>query len=267
MAGRYDIYSRVVSQREVAPGTFLLRLHAAEICDSAMPGQFVMLRPTGDLEHDPLLRRPFSIHRIGREDQTLEILYRVTGRGTRLMSQAEKGTSFHLLGPLGRGFHLREGKIPVLVGGGMGAAPLLFLADSLKDGKAVIILGAITRRQLPRLDAFASTGLELVLSTEDGSLGNRGLVTEVLERLIGRLDPDSRRNLLVCACGPMPMMKAVSGLCDIHQVECQVSLEVSMACGLGLCLGCAVKGKGGRYLHVCKEGPVFSAGRVDWEMI
>ena len=267
MAGRFDIYSKVSSQKEVGPDTFLIRLHAPEIAASARPGQFVMIKSCGEEEHDPLLRRPFSVHGVDAEDETIEILYRVTGRGTRLMAAREEGSFFKILGPLGRGFGIRKGKIPILVGGGLGIAPLLFLADSLREEKGIVVLGAITRSQLFRLDAFAGTGLEILVATEDGSFGNRGLVTEVLDRLLRRLEGDTRENIIVFSCGPMPMLRAVAGLCRGYGVECQVSLEAFMACGLGLCLGCAVKAEAGGYLHVCREGPVFSSTQIDWSGI
>ncbi len=251
----------------MAAETFLFRLHAPDIAENALPGQFVMVRSGPEEEHDPLLRRPFSIHKAHHSEKWIEILFRVAGRGTRLMARQRVGAFLQVLGPLGTGFRLRTGKIPILVGGGLGAAPLLFLAENLDEKKAVVVLGAVTRGQLLRLEAFAGTGLEVLVATEDGSLGNRGLVTEVLDRLLLGLDPEVRRDVAVFACGPMPMMRAVAGLCGNYGVECQVSLETVMACGLGLCLGCAVHADNGGYLHVCRQGPVFSAGRVDWSRI
>lgn len=267
MPARFDMYSRISWQKEVGPDTFLLRLHVPEIAGSAKPGQFVMIKSCGEEEHDPLLRRPFSIHRVDAEDEAIEILYRVTGRGTRLMAVQEEGSFLKVLGPLGMGFGIRERKIPILVGGGLGIAPLLFLADFLREEKGIVVLGAITRGQLFRLGAFAGTGLDVIIATEDGSFGNRGLVTEVLDRLLRRLEGDARKNITVFSCGPMPMLSAVARLCGGYDVECQVSLEAFMACGLGLCLGCAVKARAGGYLHVCKEGPVFSSRQIDWSEI
>ncbi len=267
MPGRFDISSRIVSQKEIAPDTFLLRLYAPEIAENAVPGQFVMVRPGLEEERDPLLRRPFSVHRADPDAQQIEILYRVVGRGTRMIARKQAGSHLQVLGPLGRGFSLPKGKIPILVGGGLGTAPLLFLADVLEEKRAVVVLGAVTRSQLLRLQDFSSTGLEVLVATEDGSLGNRGLVTEVLDRLLGRLEKDARKNVVVFSCGPMPMMRAVAGLCGNYSVECQVSLETAMACGLGLCLGCAVCSDTGAFLHVCRQGPVFPAGQVDWSKI
>jgi len=265
MPGRFDIYSRIISRREVGPDTFLFRLNAPEIAENAVPGQFVMVRTLPEEGHDPLLRRPFSIHRADINEKWIEILFRVVGRGTRLMARQGEGSCLQVLGPLGRGFSLPGGKIPILVGGGLGMAPLLFLADVLDEKRAVVVLGAVTRSQLLRLQAFAATGLEVLVATEDGSLGNRGLVTEVLDRLLARLESDVRKNVVVFSCGPMPMMRAVASLCHNYGVACQVSLETVMACGLGLCLGCAVRSREHGYLHVCRNGPVFPANHVDWD--
>ncbi len=267
MAGRFDMTAKVVSIREVAPETFLLTLHAPEIAEYAVPGQFVMIRPRQEAGFDPLLRRPFSIHRVHAQQEHIEILFRVVGRGTRLLAKVCRGSVLCVLGPLGKGFEVRPAKIPVLVGGGLGVAPLLFLADRLKGGKGVIILGALTKGFLLRLDAFSLTGLDVLVATEDGSFGNKGLVTEVLNRLLGRLEAESRRQIIVFSCGPIPMLRAVAGLSKSYQVECQVSLEAYMACGIGLCMGCAIRAGRQGYLHVCKDGPVFPANLIDWDQI
>jgi dihydroorotate dehydrogenase electron transfer subunit len=268
MPRRFDHTYEIVSNRQVAPETFLLQVAAPEFAGQAIPGQFAMLRAAGDAVFDPLLRRPLSIHRVNREQTRADFLYRVVGKGTMLLSKRRPGHHLRILGPLGRGFHVQEGAIPVLVGGGLGVAPLLFLADMLRGQRGIICLGAITRGQILRLDAFTRTGLELLIATEDGSLGTRGLVTEVLDRMLAGLDRQDRKRIQILACGPVPMLKAVVRLSTHYDCPCQVSLEAFMACGSGLCLGCAVPASSGDgYLHVCKEGPVFDASRIDWERI
>ncbi len=267
MATRTDVSARVDSCMKVGPDTFLMRLYAPEIAENAHPGQFVMVRPGHEGEFDPLLRRPFSIHRCFASKGMIELLFRVVGRGTKLMAATQGGCLLQVLGPLGTGFALRRAKIPILVGGGLGVAPLLFLADTLRKGRGVVVVGAVSKGLLLRLDAFAETGLEVLVATEDGSFGNKGLVTEILDRLLSKVEAGSLRDIIVLSCGPMPMLKVVAGICKGYGVECQVSLETSMACGIGLCLGCAIKASSEGYVHVCKDGPVFSASRIDWSQV
>ncbi len=267
MAVRHDMNARILLQEEVGPDTFLMRFEATVISEYARPGQFIMIRLCGYEGHDPLLRRPFSIHAADPDKGTVDILYRVVGRGTRQMSGLAPGMALKVLGPLGRGFSLHEERTPVLVGGGLGVAPLLFLARHLKGQGGSVILGAVTSRQLLRLDAFENTGLDLLVATEDGSAGVRGLVTGVLDNLLKDIGSHHARPAAVYSCGPMPMLKAVAGVCMEYAIECQVSIEAVMACGLGLCLGCAVKARHDGYVHVCREGPVFYSDQIDWEQL
>jgi len=262
----HDLNSTILSNSRIAPETYLLRVSAPPIAEGSLPGQFAMLKVCAETSCDPLLRRPLSIHRLDRDSGSAEFLYRVVGRGTRMLGEMKRGDTIRILGPLGRGFTLKKGCIPVLVGGGLGMAPLLFLAESLMGRRGIIILGAVTKRHLLRLNAFAATDLELLVCTEDGSLGNRGVVTESLDRLLSELDMEARRQICVAACGPLSMLKAVVNLCKDYHVECQVSMETVMACGCGLCLGCALKAVDG-FVHVCKEGPVFHAARLDWSSL
>jgi dihydroorotate dehydrogenase electron transfer subunit len=157
-----------------------------------------------------------------------------------------------------------------LVGGGLGIAPLLFLAQNLlaktPATDLTIILGARNKGELTALSAgFMALELQVHLATDDGSLGHHGLVTELIPALL-----DNDHNWQICSCGPYPMMRAVADLCRVHEWPCQVSLETMMACGISACLGCTVEAtttnsKGGRYLHVCKDGPVFFAGDIAWK--
>ena len=268
MAGRFDRIYQITSNRQIAPETHLMRLAAPELARHAVPGQFAMIRAGEDESLDPLLRRPLSIHQADSSGGTVDFLYRVVGRGTRLLSEKAPGDHVAVLGPLGRGFSVRHEAIPVLVGGGLGVAPLLFLAKSLQGRLGVICLGAITKSQLLRLSAFTDTGLEILAATEDGSFGTRGLVTEALDRMLAGLEAEDRQRIQILACGPVPMLRAVVRLAGHYRCPCQVSLEAFMACGSGLCLGCAVPDASGQgYLHVCREGPVFDASRIDWERI
>jgi len=245
------------------PEIFRLTLRAPEIAANARPGQFVMVQTSPG--YDPLLRRPLSIHQTIGHDQ-VQLLYKVVGKGTRLLATMTAGQQLNLTGPLGHGFELAASKAICLVGGGMGIAPLYFLAREILRNtcppKCVVLLGARTAAELGPLPGnFMDLGVTTHLATDDGSLGHHGFVAELL---LQHLDPELKWT--VCACGPHPMMKAVAGQCRKQGWECQVSLEATMACGIGACLGCAVPQAelSGPYLHVCKDGPVFKAEEVAW---
>lgn len=209
---------------------------------------------------EPLLRRPFSIHRMAAgESGEFEILFRVVGEGTRRLASTHVGERVDVLAPLGRGFRLGTER-PLLVGGGVGVAPLLFLAETLLAGGTApkLLLGGRSDRDVLCHDDFSCLAVPYALATEDGSLGEPGLVTLLLERELAGACAG------VYACGPLPMLAAVAELCRRESVPCQVSMEAHMACGVGACLGCVVPGVAEPYLRVCKEGPVFDAGEVDW---
>ncbi len=273
---RRDITALVAENREEGAGIFRMVITAPEIAGDAWPGQFCMVTPLGQAAslHDPLLRRPLSIHDAYRDK--IAFLYRVAGRGTMLLSAMQQGESIKILGPLGNGFILHRGKRHVMVGGGLGIAPMLLLARRIgqeieKERRAgpgvndapVIILGAAGSSELACLDRFrrAAPRFKTMIATEDGSMGFKGLVTPLLEKVLSET-PGAAVNVMTC--GPCPMMRAVAALCGSYKATCQVSLEARMACGSGLCLGCAVPSAGEGYLHVCREGPVFDAGSVGW---
>jgi dihydroorotate dehydrogenase electron transfer subunit len=205
------------------------------------------------------------------EGGKLLVLYQVKGKGTKLLTQARPGQELLAWGPLGRGFDL-SAQNPVLVAGGMGIAPLAFLAEryGAKADEVRLLYGLPGKAGLdPLMDLLQKRldplNVTLSYSTEDGSFGVRGLVTFILKSI---LDDDSvSKPDLVHTCGPLPMLGAVSLLCADHGVPCQVSLEAPMACGVGACLGCAVPAAGGGYLRACQEGPVMDASSVDWERI
>lgn len=261
---RFVSTAEIIANEEVASQVFLLTVFEPSIAKTALPGQFCMIAP---MQHgqttDPLLKRPLSIHRV--QNGFLSFLYRRIGHGTTLLSQRKTGESLDLIGPLGHGFDLTNNNY-ILVGGGMGIAPMLFTAEALyaSNKKTVIVLGARGAAELPEriLKPFQTVSHELYLMTEDGSLGEKGLVTFALSRV---LQQQKKHDIL--ACGPFPMLNAVNILANKFGVTCQVSLEAHMACGIGACLGCAVKALTGGYLHVCKNGPVVNANLVDWSII
>lgn len=222
----------------------------------AEPGQFVMVRGAewGDA---PLLPRPMSYLTAGT---TPSILIKVLGEGTLRMGRAEPGEPFTLLGPLGKPWRApTAGRRPILVAGGVGLAPLLFLARKLVENagqKPIALYGGRSARDLPLDDELAAI-TELHVTTEDGSRGVKGRVTDVLGELLGA-------GKEVFTCGPDRMMAKVAELCASHDVPCEASLETPMACGYGVCLGCPVPTTDGSYMYACMQGPCVDARRVDW---
>ncbi len=238
------------------PATYLMWLEAPEIASSVRPGQFAMVRCDAGIVR--VLRRPLTIHQV--EGDRVAFLYRVTGDGTGWLAERGRGDNLDVLGPLGNGFTIDEqASRALLVAGGIGLAPLRFLADCLvSEGREVtLLLGSRTASHLyPR--ELLPGGLKLVTATEDGSVGEEGLVTP----LVGRY---GRQAGQVFACGPEAMYRALAQ--DRNSLppglHIQVSLEVRMGCGVGACLSCTIKTKAGNK-HVCKDGPVFDLDEVVW---
>lgn len=205
------------------------------------------------LRHDPLLPRPMAVYR--GEGERLEFRFKVVGRGTELLATLPEGTSLGVVGPLGNGFPSPGGR-PVLVGGGTGIASLYELAAS-SAGATRVLLGGRSRGDILGLEDFEALEVQLEIATEDGSLGHRGRVTELLKP-----GPEDR----VYACGPTPMMARARELAREGGAACWVSLEIPMACGFGVCLGCAVRTVAG-VRYVCTNGPVFEAEELLWEQL
>ncbi|NLX17673.1 MAG: dihydroorotate dehydrogenase electron transfer subunit [Desulfobulbus sp.] len=249
--------SRVVAVEQLADTFYRLTLSAPQIASSSQPGQFVMAACGPYL--DPLLRRPFSVHR-RCDTHSIQLLFRVVGRGTELLAAKRPGDVLHLIGPLGRGFDIDDADRVCLVGGGIGIAPLLFLAEELRLSQrtCTVLLGSRTAGELHQLTVeFNALGCEVEVATDDGSAGYHGLVAD----LLGPCLTGVKR---CYACGPTPMMARTAQLCLAGRIPCQVSLEAHMACGLGACLGCTVHGTADRYLHICRQGPVLNAEEVAW---
>lgn len=257
----YQQLAEILRAEKLSSDICRFTVKAPGIAASSRPGQFVMVRAGEGL--DPLLRRPFSIHQVA-EGGVLQVLFKVIGKGTKALARLQPGQYMDILGPLGRGFSIAENKQHCLIGGGIGIAPLLFLAKKMlkkiEPSSIKVLLGARTKDELASLqDDFASLGLNVQAATEDGSLGKKGLVTDLMV-LVHHEDP-----VTVYTCGPHPMLRAVVQLCRSNKWDCQVSLETMMACGLAACLGCAVPRPDMQgYVHVCKDGPVFDADEVAW---
>jgi len=260
-----DKKSEIVFNREVSRDTFVMGIRSRDIVSQAIPGQFVMVR-VGSCS-DPLLRRPFSICNILKKDVFL-ILYRVVGRGTSLLSEAKKGEELSVLGPLGRGFDLPgEGHESVLTAGGIGIAPLIFLAQALDHNDMKFVVGYPSVRERVPLEEVGLTKTDISIATDDGSFGHKGPVTDLLEHSLLHHD---KSLLKVFACGPLPMLKRVAELTTGRGVSCQVSLETTMACGVGARQGCAVKAGPDAhqtYYHVCRDGPIFDVRTLDWKAL
>lgn len=264
---QFQVQAEVVRIEQFSSHIYRLTVMAPEIAGAAKPGQFVMVRVADGF--DPLLRRPISIHQTAAGGR-LQLLFKVVGSGTRLLSYAMPGRQLDLVGPLGTGFPLvgHENKKLCLIGGGMGVAPLLFLAKRLIRsgwaGEILVLLGAATKTELIALAEFrAMVSVRLAVSTDDGSFGYHGYVTELMSEYLGETS-----GWQVFSCGPYPMLRRVAELCRRRSWGCLVSLEAMMACGMGACLGCVVPRaddqQGKKYWHVCSDGPVFAAEDLQW---
>jgi dihydroorotate dehydrogenase electron transfer subunit len=229
-----------------------MHIKSSEIAARAKPGQFVSI----NCGQNFVLRRPLSIHCV--EPNRISIYFAVLGAGTRWLSQRRKGEQLDLLGPLGNGFVIKpESKKLLLAAGGMGIAPLAFLAQqALSDGKSVkMILGARTKERLFLKD-FLPKGIETLLTTEDGSDGEKGKVTDILPKYVDWADQ-------VYACGPLAMYQSIAKQSKQWRIKSpiQISLEVRIGCGIGACFGCSIKTENGMK-QVCRDGPVFNLDEV-----
>jgi len=261
--------------RQVGPGIFHQRFAQPCIARHARAGQFVHLLPGA--KH--LFRRAFSVYATDPDEGTFDVLHQVLGEGTRCLSRLKKGDTVDALGPLGNRFPLPEsGQRAVLIGGGIGMAPLRLFALELhrslagrrrrkiEDDKTPLLLLGTRSRSLAVVPwGLASLGVRPVWASDDGSHGFHGHVVALLSDQIahGRIIPDRS---VVYGCGPEPMMAALAQLCEQNRIPCYVSLERSMPCGYGVCMGCVIKTRGREgyetYKRVCKDGPVFDAGQI-----
>ncbi len=262
----------VAFNRSISPAYRHLGLAAPGFPPAFRAGEFVMIRPTG--VGDPFLPRAFSIYRISRHGDfpvVVEILYKVLGKGTQYLSRMNVGQEIEILGPFGKAFSLPDGPMQaVLVAGGIGVPPIAALAAQIRNSKfesrkLEVFVGGKTAEDILGLKDFEEAGAGVHITTEDGSLGSRGLVTDLLRPFL--LRPDASR-LTMYACGPPGMLAAVARLAEELTVPCQVSVEANMACGFGACMGCAIEvraeGAGPSYRLVCRDGPVFDSREIVW---
>jgi len=234
---------------------------------TSIPGQFIMLRPAEAAESGIFLPRPFSIHNLS-ENGNIEILYKVVGKGTGFFCRLDNKSEIDFLGPFGNGFQI-NGNVTsdefLIVAGGIGVAPLVNLAGLIRDfypGKPVkVFLGGRAETDLLCVDELNKYASEVIITTQDGSKGVTGYVTDGLEQYLQKNASEKKYSLY--ACGPNPMLSRISDIVGHLNIDTYFSLEATMACGMGLCMGCAIRKKGGGYYLVCKDGPVFKGDEVD----
>ena len=246
----------VVENTLLAPGVFRLVAKAPKIAEQCAPGQFVMLRVTPLA--DPLLRRPISIAGADAQEGTLTLICRIVGHGTDLLSTVKVGEMLDIMGPLGRGFDLNC-KRPLLVGGGIGLAPLLYVAEACCPNPVEVLAGGRTDSELFWTKLFQESCQAVHVTTDDGSLGVCGTCVDALPEVLKAGNFDR-----VMTCGPRPMMQRVAAEAAKFGIQTQVSLEEHMACGLGACLSCTCAASDGGARQVCKDGPVFWSEEVAW---
>jgi dihydroorotate dehydrogenase electron transfer subunit len=271
MAGNIYI-GEIVKNEEIQEECFLMKVKLASSFENPLPGQFVMIRIAG--LNDPFLSRPISIYSFSRGKNycSMELLYRVVGKGTQILAGLIEGSQVEINGPLGNGFETKSvRKNMVFIAGGIGIAPLSLLTESLcrRASSSVamnIYLGFQDSAAVVGLDKLKKLCRNITVCTDDGTLGAKGFVTQIFQKDMKKFAPDDTS---IYACGPKPMLKSLAGILNKNKFDCQVSLEERMACGTGACMGCAVavKDKKGElaYKRVCSDGPVFNLTDIIWE--
>jgi len=258
---------RILEHQEVGPEHFRLTLASAYISSRAQAGQFVEVKVSDS--YSPLLRRPLSLHLFSKNHLTLSLLYHIAGRGTALLSRFPVGAELDLVGPLGEGFKIDSDKrIAILVAGGIGIAPFAALAETIgsaaKKNTLYLLAGFKEKSHILCEKEFKEKVDNLILATDDGSYGKKGTSADILLDLIdNQLAKSDLPLATLYACGPRPMLRAVAEIASQRKINCQVSMEERMACGIGACKGCAINTKLG-YKMVCKDGPVFNSEEIIW---
>jgi dihydroorotate dehydrogenase electron transfer subunit len=254
----------LLSAENLGERLFRLKIYSPSISKKTLPGNFCHLRVNDT--YSPLLRRAFSIHQVEREKKSFELLFKVVGPGTQILSQKKSGEKIDLLAPLGNSFSLpAKDDSVVLLAGRMGIAPLFYLVSYLIEEKfdpqkISLFFGVKKKDEYLLINEIVSTGIRLHLSTEDGSSGFKGMITDLFIQELKSKRLKTKRTRFY-ACGPNPMLKKVSEISRKLGLDCQVSLENHMPCGIGACMGCVVRTVKG-YKRVCKDGPVFDAREV-----
>jgi len=244
--------AQIIGNTCIAPDIFSMNLAAPGVAAEARPGQFVMVYLG---KADMLLPRPISLCDICPASGTIRLVYQVVGAGTKVMSEMCPEQNVQLFGPLGNGFWPESSSRVALVGGGIGTPPLLPLAKSLSAAGVSVDVYLGFRSTPILVEEFRAVANNVFISTEDGSVGHHGYITEALREQNVTYDE-------IFACGPKPLLRALADFAAEKSIPCQVSVEERMACGVGTCVGCVVK-VGETYVRVCAEGPVFDSTEVD----
>ena len=256
------VFAELVKKEMIIENIYKFSVKSEELASEAKAGQFLEIKVTNDVE--PLLRRPISIYNVDKENGIVEFIFQVKGRGTEILKTRTEGELIDILGPLGNGvFSVKEYDNVAIIGGGIGTYPLYELAKELKGkAKKVTMYMGFRNKDLVTLEKeFAEVVDELVITTDDGSYMKKGYAIDYL-----REDCEKTVFDAIFACGPTPMLKAVKAFGEEKKIYTEISLEERMGCGVGACLGCATKiieGDSFKYGHVCKDGPVFDATRVE----
>jgi len=254
----------LLSIESLSEKVFRLKIYSPDMAKKALPGNFCHLRVTKGFS--PLLRRAFSFHQAEKERNSFELLFKVVGPGTELLSQKNPGDKIDLLAPLGNSFSFpKKEENVVLLAGGMGIAPLFYLLNFLlkkkfSPEKITLFYGVKKEEELILLEELSSLRIKLHLATEDGTIGYKGMITGLFLKELKEKRVKLKRTKFY-ACGPNPMLKKISQISKKFNLHCQISLENHIPCGIGACLGCVVKTING-YKRVCKDGPVFDAREV-----
>lgn len=258
--------AEILRNRRLHGDYFQIDFQAPAIAAESRPGQFVHVR-VPLLEHR-VLRRPFSIYNAEPDRGVVSVIYKLVGEGTEALSRRPAGMMADLLGPLGKGFSVPAGteRQPVIVAGGYGCAATYLLAR-LSPRRPVCLFGARTAADLLLVDEFKALGCDVRIATDDGSVGRKGFVTELLKEFLDAPQPVPPA---VYACGPNPMLKAVTALVLDREMDAEVSLDHAMCCGVGACFACVVKRRaenpdGWEYVRTCTDGPVFHASETVWD--
>jgi len=253
------IKAKLLKKEQLKEDIFKFSMDIGELAKQVKPGQFIEMQVSEEIE--PFLRRPISVYNVEKEKGILEVIFRTSGKGTQTLSKKAEGDIIDIIGPLGHGTFKYEGyKNIAILGGGIGVFPLYELAkNAKKEVRVNTYLGFRDADTVVLEKEFKEVSDSLVITTDDGSYGIHGFAINVLKEEIAKKKIDA-----IFACGPLVMLKATQALAKEAGIFCQISLEEKMGCGFGVCLGCAVKpAEGTYYLHVCKQGPVFEADKVE----
>ncbi len=259
----FNLKTELIIKEQLKSNLFKFGVKSKEIADIAKPGQFLEIKVSKGIV--PFLKRPISIYNVDKQKEIVEFIFQVKGEGTKTLSETNIGEEIEIMGPLGNGtFEILKDKKVAILGGGIGVFPLYELAKNLKESEVNIYLGFRNKEMVVLENEFKNVSNHLIIATDDGSYGIHGFAIDELKK-----DLEEKQIDFLYACGPLPMLKAIRELSIEKNIPCQISLEQRMACGLGVCLGCAVKKTKENledefaYSHVCKDGPVFDAREVE----